>query len=398
MPVQARTWTAANQYASLGDSETQSILGIGVLPWPNTITITSITARLTAPLTGGGGSSIDVGIEDLTAGFGSVFANIALTAQQATGTGSMTVNAGDAIALRVRRNGTPVSSLILSGVTIGYTVDADQGFFQAVRDGSVAGSNVTVFEPSLVAGFISTSDGIIAPPTFGQKMGVVPIATTLKRIGQSNSTVPASNFTYQHSVGGVVTGVIWQILNGANPAFVEAALDLTLAATTAAAQVATQGTTFKCTTDGPTTMQPNWAYSYEIVGQPSRAWAFMGWGNRLGSQDTTYEGFNGSVEGTSQSDKQVPWDTAGTFKGLFVTALPQTVASDKTYEVHLEINGSSVGSVTFTNDAATIVQNSPAFSVAVSAGDLVNWRLQMNGGFTASRAINCMGAVGFEPA
>jgi hypothetical protein len=395
VPVQGvSTFDTTNRWASFGDGVPIFIAGIALVQMPIGITIRRISVRLPGILTGVG--TADFGIYDFTANAfrTECFASIAAGESSATGVGELTLIAGRAYCIECRRTGGSVAAISPTGLVIEYTAAPEDGFFFSQRNGSVAsGVPITQFFPHMFRGSLSATDGYLAA-TAAQKVSVVPKATLIKRMAMSNSSVPATTTNYQMSVGGVLTGPIISLPGASNPAFVNGDIEVTIPAATSAAEAATNWATWRVTSVGAITLQPLFAFSY-LASLASRQWMQLGWARRLISGTPTYDGFNSQTGSATQSLMQARWTTPGRFRELLLVVLPENTSGDKTYEVHLEVNGVSVFSTSFTNNAATVVVSVP-MSVTVALDDLVNWRTQMNGGFTASRSINVLGVAGFE--
>lgn len=398
VPVQGQTFTTANQYAAFSDGAAQSVVGFSVLEPPVNMTITRISARLATALTGAG--TVDVGIYDFdgTGAFNEdVFARITVGNATATGTGTFVLAQGSRYGLNFRRTGGSTVSINPTSVIIEYTVDADDGYVIGVRDGSVtSGSPITQFFPTLFQGGLSASNGVLAA-TSNQKVALVPDATSLLRMTVSSTTIPASTATFQNTLGGTLTDAT-VALPSAGPMFAYNSVDLAPLAMPACAIVADVTANYltqRLTTPAGATVHPSFLYAYQVPSVFARQWVGQGWALRLGSNATVYEGFSGNTTNVTQNNMQALWTTAGRFTKLLLVILPENTSADKTYEYHLEVDGSSVFSTTFTNNAATIVDVS-SLSIPVVAGSLVNTRLQMNGGFTASRRLNMLAVFGFE--
>lgn len=397
VPVQGTaTFTTVNRWASLGDGVVTSIAGIAIAPWPIDITITRISVRLPGVLTGIG--TADFGIYDFGANAfrEDLFASIAAGTSSATASGTMDLTAGVAYCIECRRTGGSTPAISPTSLIIEYESAPADGYFYAQRDGSVASGVATAqFFPALFRGAVSASDGYITP-TLSQKPTVVPKATTIKTFAMSNSTVPASSTTYQMSIGGTLTGPTASLPGASNPAFISpTTFDVQIPAATSAAEALTNWATLKMVSAGAISLQPNCHYAYAVDAIEARQWITMGWFRRLGSIATAYMGFNDQFETATQSNVQQLWTTPGRIKEIMFLTLPENTSGDKTYEFHVEIGGTSIYSITFTNNAATLY-NRDDVSIPVTLGDLLSLRVQMNGGFTAGRSLNCMAVLGFE--
>jgi hypothetical protein len=273
-------------------------------------------------------------------------------------------------------------------------------FFHATVNGSVAGAGVTRQHPFFVgAPGLTTPFGLQAAYSTGNTLSVFPIGTSLERYHGQNASIPGNTIDVELYEGGVTSGDSGTI--PADDLFV--AFDLTpITADAPATAGAIDGKAIelRVVQTGFSSALIQSAVKYVVSSDPRLSWHTMPWTVRLGSNAEEFSGIGGKDGVTTESPRQSPWARSGTFRQLMVIAIFQSGANDKTYTFALRKNGADVISVSTTNAAAgganAQLLTDTSTQAAVAAGDFINWRVEMAGGFTAGRAVQFMAIVGFE--
>ena len=279
-------------------------------------------------------------------------------------------------------------------------------FFHATRAGSISGSNVTRKHPFFTTGAVSALDtwGIVSMYSRINSLMVFPVATTLERASLQNNAAPANDIVcdfYQGGSGGS-TGDQFTLTN----ADWDAAADLSspggivCVTPTIAGEIDTTAIELEAVQTGFSTALIQTATKYTVPTNINLSWLMGGWVIALGSNAEEFCGINMNDVVTTESARQAPWARSGTLTTLMVLAIFQNGTNDKTYTFAIRNGGADVISVSTTNSAsggANIqLLTETATTPSVAAGDFLNWRVGMSGGFTAGRAVQFMAVLGFE--
>ncbi len=122
VPCGGQTWTAANRWHGLGNTNISGLLSTVAVRAPVAMTITDIRVELTGALGGGGGSTIGWGLDVNGTPDTTLVASVVTGNTGAVASGSLSIAEGDQIAIVTTRTGTPSASVTTRGLTIGYQV------------------------------------------------------------------------------------------------------------------------------------------------------------------------------------------------------------------------------------------------------------------------------------
>jgi hypothetical protein len=275
-------------------------------------------------------------------------------------------------------------------------------FFHACADGGISGA-ATRKHPFFVTGAVSALDtfGIQSLYSRVNSLMCFPLATTLERWALRNNVDPTNDVVcelYQGGSGGA-TGDILTL--GTADFDEEADLSPVVAvAPTVAAEVNTTAIELDAAAALFANVTLRNAIKYVVPSNTALSWLMGGWVVALGNNAEEFIGINGNDVVTSESTRQSPWARSGTLKTLMVIPVFQNGGSDKTYTLALRKNGADIISVNFTNVTAGSAGVQLLFEtdteVAVAAGDFLNWRISMSGGFSIQRAVQFLAVVGYE--
>lgn len=124
-------------------------------------------------------------------------------------------------------------------------------------------------------------------------------------------------------------------------------------------------------------------------------WAVMGSASQGIGHWRIGGGGTGSATETTSAVQSV-WPRSGTIRHGAVYAVCESTADDRTYTVDIRVNGATVHTWTFTNDATFQIMETADIGVALAVEDLVNFRAQIDTPDNARR-INLMVVFSFEP-
>jgi hypothetical protein len=276
-------------------------------------------------------------------------------------------------------------------------------FFNVTRNGSITGV-ATRQHPFFVNGSTTTNFGMQALAGNVNSLTVFPLATTLERYDGKNDSSPANDIGLEFFEGGITTGDTGTIDKDDVPPYVGFDLaPITAEAPTVggSAEIDAKAIEFRAVQAAASTALIQSAIRYVVDSNSALSWHTLGWTIALVSNAEEFFGLGMAGDlVTVESTRQSPWSRAGTFKQLMILAVMQSDDDDKTFTFALRVNGADVISVTADNDEKTGANvkllTDASTEAAVAAGDFVNWRASMSGGYSANRAVQFMAMVGYE--
>jgi hypothetical protein len=276
-----------------------------------------------------------------------------------------TVNDGDTVVVKLT-TGTGSGNLVLRGITMEFRTTSGQVFTHLNSVGNVA---LTVSRPLSTSGNLVTTTASTTVDTGGE--GVALESATLSRMVAAVALNASSSATYNSRKNGANGAQSVTVASGAGPTVGEDATN---------SDSLTAGDTFSLRLAAPgasvTTARVGYRYQGATAGRVMIASA--GSANTLTSGNTYYGGpFGGatlSVATTSDPTQAVvPFD-AHISK---FTAVAFSYAGTANVTIELLKNGASFSppyTITF-NAAGTVSEDTPGTSVAVSAGDTINYKV-----------------------